>query len=217
MWRTAVAADSYRPATEDRAGVFGPFAVVADGVGGRGGGADAAGAVLEAVQALAARPDPHRWDRVRWLADLDRQMAESGMGGETTAVAVWLSALGPIGVAAGDSVAWWVTADGWGDLTAAAKPKPWVGSGAAVPVPFGKPLQHVGTLLLATDGLTKYTPPERIVAVVRGTPFDDIPRSLIDLVRPPSGRLPDDAAVIAARWEPFAGTDPVAAGHGAAG
>lgn len=202
MWRTAIAADSYRTATEDRAAVLGSFVVVADGMGGRSGGAAAAEAVVSAVRELAERPDPHRWDRVRWMAELDQRMAESGTGGETTGVIVWLSALGPVGVAVGDSVAWWVTRDGWGELTTTAKPKPWVGSGGSVPITFLKPLQYVGTLLLATDGLTKYTPAERVVSVIRTTPFDDIPLSLIELVRPPSGRLPDDVTVIVARWEP---------------
>lgn len=202
MWRTTTTTDSYRAASEDRAAVFGSFAVVADGVGGRAGGGAAADAVANAVRGLAERPDPHRWDRVRWLTELDQRMAESDAGGETTAVVAWLSALGPVGVAVGDSVAWWVTNDDWGDLTAAAKPKPWVGSGGAVPITFAKPAQHVGTLLLATDGLTKFTSPERIATVIRSTPFDDIPLSLIELVRPPSGRLPDDVAIIVARWEP---------------
>lgn len=200
MWHTAIAADYYRLATEDRAGVFGSFALVADGVGGRAGGGAAADAVVQGVRELAERPG--RWDAVRWLAELDRRMAESGAVGETTAVVAKFTPLGLTGVAVGDSVAWWVTADDWGDLTAAAKPKPWVGSGAAVPVPFSRSLQHVGTLLLATDGLTKYTSAERIVDMIRTTPFDDTPRSLIELVRPPSGRLPDDVAVIVARWEP---------------
>lgn len=200
MWRTAIATDSYRAESEDRAAVFGSFAVVADGVGGRAGGGAAADAVIEAVRELAEQP-LHPWDRVRWLTELDRRMAKSGTVGETTAVVIHLTALGPIGVTVGDSVAWWVAADIWGDLTALAKPKPWVGSGGAVPITFQKPLQYVGTLLLATDGLVKYTSPERIVSVIRTTPFDDIPKSLIELVRPPSGRLPDDVAVIVARWE----------------
>lgn len=201
MWRTAIATDSYRAASEDRAAVVGSFAVVADEVGGRSGGGAAADAVVEAVLELAEQP-PHPWDRVRWMADLDRRMAESGTVGETTAVVVYLTHVGPHGVAVGDSVTWWVTADDWGELTTAAKPKPWVGSGTAFPVPFSRSLQHVGTLLLATDGLVKYTSAERIVNVIRTTPFGDTPRALIELVRPPSGRLPDDVAVIVARWEP---------------
>ncbi len=204
MWRTAIATDSYRTASEDRADVVvgpgGAFAVVADGVGGRDGGAAAADVVLRAVRELAEQ-NQAKWDRVRWMADLDRRMAESGAVGETTAVVTWLSALGPLGVAVGDSVAWWIRDDDWGSLTDAAVRKPWVGTGGAVPVPFGKPLQDVGTLLLATDGMVKYTSAERIVEVVRTTPFDDLPRALIELVRPRSGRLPDDVAVIVARWE----------------
>lgn len=200
MWKTTIATDSYRNTSEDCAAVFGSFAVVADGVGGRAGGGAAANAVVDAVRELADQP-PHQWDRVQWMTDLDRRVLESGKTGETTAVVVNLTVLGPIGVAVGDSVAWWVTGDGWGDLTTAAKPKPWVGSGGAVPITFLKPLQNVGTLLLATDGLTKYTSAERIVNVIRTTPFDNTPRALVELVRPPSNRLPDDVAVIVARWE----------------
>lgn len=156
---------------------------------------------MQAVRDLAEQ-NPVKWDRGRWMADLDRRMAKSGAVGETTAVVAQLAAVGPVGVAVGDSVAWWVTATGWGSLTDAAVRKPWAGSGGAVPIPFGKPLQYVGTLLLSTDGLVKYTSAERIVGVMRTTPFDDLPRALIELVRPPSGRLPDDVAVIVARWEP---------------
>lgn len=71
-----------------------------------------------------------------------------------------------------------------------------------MPIPVAMRIRQLGTLLLATDGLTKYTSAERIVDVIRTTPFDDTPRALIELVRPSSGRLPDDVAVILARWEP---------------
>lgn len=203
MWRTAIAVDSSRPNGEDRAAVVpfaaGLIAVVADGVGGRSGGGAAADAVVAAVHRLAANPGP--FDFGKWLRDLDREMAESGTVGETTAVVARLTDLGPIGVACGDSVAWAVTADGYRDLTAGAGEKPWIGSGAARPVSFLKPRQHVGTLLFATDGLVKYTSPERICAIIRGTPFADAPRALIEAVRYPSGRLPDDVAVILAEWD----------------
>jgi len=199
MWHTAIATDSYRSATEDRAAVVGSFAVVADGVGGRSGGATAAEMVVNAVRELAEQSEP--WEPYSWMASVDQRVANSNTGGETTAVVAGLSKIGPVIVAVGDSVAWAVTADGCNDLTAAAKLKPWVGSGVARAVAVHLPIATVGTLLLATDGLVKYTSAEKIVEVIRGTPFDDTPRALIELVRPPSGRLPDDVAVIAARWE----------------
>lgn len=194
MWRTAIAVDSYRPNGEDRAAVVpfaaGLIAVVADGVGGRSGGGAAADAVVAAVHRLG-----------KWFRDLDREMAATGTVGETTAVVARLTDIGPVGVACGDSVAWSVTADGYRDLTAGAGEKPWVGSGAARPVSFVRPRQYVGTLLLATDGLVKYTSAEHICDIIRATPFADAPRALIEAVRHPSGRLPDDVAVILATWD----------------
>jgi serine/threonine protein phosphatase PrpC len=85
-------------------------------------------------------------------------------------------------------------------MTSGAGPKPWIGSGMARPVEFGKPINYMTWLLLATDGLVKYTSPEVICDVVRSTPLDEAPRRLIELVRYPTGRLPDDVAVIVARW-----------------
>ena len=66
-------------------------------------------------------------------------------------------------------------------------------------MPFARP-GTAGTLLLATDGLVKYTSREAIREAAGTAPFDELPRRLIDLVRPPSGRLPDDVAVIAVRF-----------------
>ena len=88
--------------------------------------------------------------------------------------------------------------DGVTDLAPSAGRKPWVGSGAALPVPFAGPMT-TGTVLLATDGLVKYTSREAIRDAARETPLVEVPRRLIELVRPPSGRLPDDVAVIVAR------------------
>lgn len=74
-----------------------------------------------------------------------------------------------------------------------------VRGGAAVS--FVRPRHSVGTLLLATDGLVKYTSAELICDIIRATPFADAPRALIEAVRYPSGRLPDDVAVILATWD----------------
>ena len=202
MWQWAVAVDSYRPAGEDRAAVFptpfGALAVVADGVGGRSGGAAAADAVVGAARRLAEAG--RAGDPADWLRDLDRRLVVSGAVGETTAVVADLSDRYVLVGAVGDSVAWAVAGDRVVDLTPLARAKPWVGSGAAAPAAFGRPVGSFDTLLLATDGLTKYAPREAIRDAIRSAPLDQAPRRLIELVRYPSGRLPDDVAVVVARW-----------------
>ena len=51
-------------------------------------------------------------------------------------------------------------------------------------------------VLLATDGLLKYTSPDRIMEVCRRNSADEAARQLIELVRYASGALPDDVTVI---------------------
>ncbi|QEL14569.1 SpoIIE family protein phosphatase [Limnoglobus roseus] len=205
-WQTSLAVESYRAAGEDRAAVFptpfGCLAVVADGVGGRSGGAAAADAVIEAVRSLAeaiASPlDLRSW--ATWLRQLDQQMAGEATVGETTAVIAALSAAGIIGVAVGDSVAWVAIENQCHSLATGSEPKPWLGSGVARPVPFAH-LNLAGTLLLATDGLTKYADRQRIVGLLQSETLERLPKQLIDAVRYGSGRLPDDVGVIVAKWE----------------
>lgn len=204
-WQVGVAVASDRPAGEDRAAVcptaFGGLAVVADGVGGRSGGAAAAEAVVAAVRSFAetltAPPDPRTW--ATWLRQLDAKLAAEAGVGETTAVVAALSPVGVTGVAAGDSVAWAVGERDCHYLTIGSEPKPWLGSGAARPVLFGH-LGRADTLLLATDGLTKYADPRRLADLVRGGPWELLPGRLIDAIRYASGRLPDDVGVVVARW-----------------
>ena len=77
--------------------------------------------------------------------------------------------------------------------------KPLLGTGRAVPVKFENMI-FSGTLLLTSDGLTKYTSVENIVAVIRQSVIlDNCARNLIELVRYPSGTLPDDTTVILCR------------------
>ena len=56
-------------------------------------------------------------------------------------------------------------------------------------------------LLLATDGLLKYMSAERIVETCRQHPTDAAAQRLIELVRYPSGALPDDVTLILAKLE----------------
>jgi serine/threonine protein phosphatase PrpC len=206
MWRYALATDSYRPNSEDRAAEFpspfGALAVVADGVGGRSGGAAAADAVVGAVTQLVAglQHPPNSLQLKHWLQTLDREMAASGTVGETTAIVVAFHKGGISGASVGDSAALAFSPTACLDLTCGGGgPKPWVGSGACLPVAIAGPAGD--PVVLATDGLVKYATEPEIERLVRSTPLDDAPRALIELVRYPSGRLPDDVAVIVARWD----------------
>jgi PPM family protein phosphatase len=76
------------------------------------------------------------------------------------------------GVSAGDSSAWGVNGSTIDDLTAGQQRKPLIGSGAASPVTFDRPVRP-GTLIVSTDGLFKYVTRERIATAV--TSSDTLP------------------------------------------
>ena len=168
-------ADSYRPNSEDRVAVFevptGVVVAVADGMGGRAGGGEAASAfiasVAEAVAAVGDVVDADAWDAL--LVRADRSIRDDRLAGETTAVLVGIGNSRIGGASVGDSGAWLITADRMFDLTAAQQRKPGLGTGMASPTPF-RARAVPGTLLVATDGLFKYTGPDSICAVVRGGP-----------------------------------------------
>ncbi len=164
--------------------------VVADGAGGTGSGHLAAEAIIEHVRAcVAANPD---FDPVRVLTDGDRDMS----GAETTCVLAVVNARGVYGASVGDTEA---LVFGARDvvLTRHQLRKPLLGSCAARPIPFAAP--RVDTLLIATDGLTKYAKPTAIRTVATSADLSTIPARLIELVRLPSGDLHDDVAVIVCR------------------
>jgi serine/threonine protein phosphatase PrpC len=204
-WLTALAVDSYRRESEDRALIvelsFGPLLLVADGVGGRSGGGAAAEFVREAVERFGRSwtTPPGELEIAAFLRRLDTEMSRIAEIGETTGVAAVLAESTVAGAAVGDSVAWWIEPDTHVDLTRHASMKPWLGSGAAHPRPFAIPALSAGTLLLATDGLTKYADAGTLCAIARRDNLGAAARELIEAVRPPSRRLPDDVVVILAR------------------
>lgn len=165
--------------------------VLADGAGGLAGGEVAADAVVAGCVARLGRPDLDHW-----LYDLDEALFLDPLAGETTAVVARLDGNRIVGASVGDSGAWWVTADAIVDLTERQVRKPLLGSGRASVVGFDVHLPP-GVLLVASDGLLKYTTPDRIAAVVRST--DDLERralALVDLVRLRSGALSDDTGLV---------------------
>jgi len=190
------------PENQDRGAVIVAGAklvlVIADGAGGRSGGTEAAAMAVDLVcQNVSALNDPDSCaDLIR---KIDQAIAKDKAGGETTCVVVVVTVDGLFGASVGDSGAWLIDDGGYVDLTRGQVRKPFAGSGSAFPTAFSHK-QTNGLLLLATDGLLKYSSPERITAICRQASPDEVTRQLIDLVRYPSGALPDDVTVIFGEW-----------------
>lgn len=202
MFRTTRILESYRRRSEDRADVVavpsGVVIVLADGAGGTSGGAEAADTVMMWVKAFAAGAGdihkPAQWADL--LGRIDSQIAMQG--GQTTAVIAAVSPGGICGASVGDSAAWLIQPDGHVDLTAGQVRKPLLGSDAARPMPF-EHAEFRGTLLVASDGLIKYAPPQRICEAARIGDLNAAGRRLIDLVRLRSGALQDDVSLVLCR------------------
>lgn len=194
---TAVEPDSR---DEDRVAVFpvldARVLVLADGAGGRAGGAEAADGLIRRVGDRARALVSGAVHPAELLREVDATLAADPAAGETTAVVPVVSAGTVRGASVGDSGAWLVSPGGVRDLTRSRIRKPMVGSGSACPVAFG-PAALEGRLLLASDGLLEYAPPERILAAALPPHgLEQAARALIETVRYPSGALPDDVAVI---------------------
>ncbi len=172
--------------------------VVADGAGGMSGGAEAAQFLVEGIKKQVGSTNVNPDGLSKILTSLDREMAAIGAYGETTGVIVALSDNGVFGASVGDSGAFVFSRNGLENLTANQTRKPFLGSGRAIPIPFTRE-SLVGTLLVATDGLLKYTSLEKIAATILATDFDSAASKLVELVRYQSGALPDDISILLAR------------------
>lgn len=174
-------------------------AVVADGAGGMSGGGEAAAHIIERVRQVT--------ESARGLIVADtwrrllREVSVELLGvGQSTAVVVATDGSVVVGASVGDSGAWLVGPDGSADLSHGQRRKPLLGGGDVEPHAFTAARSTAHTLLLATDGLLKYTTERRIRAVVAaGERLDACCASLVDLVRLPTGGLQDDVGVVLIR------------------
>ena len=130
------------------------------------------------------------------LQRMDAAIFNDHLAGETTCVLVVVTPDEVFGASAGDSGAWLIPASGsLVDLTRGQQRKPFIGTGCMKPVCF-RHQATIGRLLVATDGLLKYASPEQIIDICRQHPTDVATRRLVELVRYPSGGLPDDVTLI---------------------
>ena len=166
---------------------------IADGAGGQSGGAEAAELAIKLISQRAASLATQN-DCEKLLVEVDKIISADRGAGETTAVVVVVSASGVIGASVGDSGAWILNSEGIDELTRGQARRPFLGSGGTFAVGFTRN-ELDGTLLVATDGLLKYTSREAIASIVEKSKFNDAPAALVDLVRYTSGNLPDDAAI----------------------
>ncbi len=170
-------------------------ACVADGAGGRSGAVEAAVLAVELVRKNASAIG-NAEACAELLRAIDEAIAKDPIAGETTCALVVITPTEIYGASVGDSGAWLIPESGNHiDLTLGQQRKPFIGSGSAWPVSFRCPTQ-AGSVLVATDGLLKYTSAERITETCRRHSIELAAQGLIDLVRYPTGALPDDVTLI---------------------
>ncbi len=171
---------------------------IADGAGGTGGGGRAADLCLSEIVDTVARDEER--DELEWVAVLRQvdEVLQADVGaGETTAVVVEFRAGALFGASVGDSGAVLVVDGQPLELTGQQIRKPLLGGGGARPIPFRFD-SGMGTLLLGSDGLWKYSPLDRILRVIGGEDAHRAPDELLKLAQLPSGALQDDIAIIIA-------------------
>jgi len=197
-------------AGEDRVDILrldnGVVMVVADGVGGRPGGGEAATMLVENVVDYFVDADYDTSDLAltKLLTEIDQALADDETAGETTAVVAVVTAEGIVGASVGDSDAYLVLANDEFKLTHGAR-KPFLGYGAAWPHPLNAAELVDGTLILASDGLWKYADLDKICAIVRSKEksLEEIAKALVDEARMPNGELPDDISIALCRNRPM--------------
>lgn len=175
------------------------FIIVADGAGGRSGGAEAADLVISLIESrLGDLSSEQACASV--LREIDKEVTRDPVAGETTTVMTVIDLESVYGASVGDSGALLFNSDSIIELTQHQIRKPFVGSGAAVPIGFSRRFSHE-TLLVASDGLLKYTSREAIQTLICKTVLDDMAQSVARLVRLRSGGFPDDISIAVIRLE----------------
>ncbi len=172
----------------------GYFVAVADGAGGTGGGAVAAERLIAFVSGLTKEAASTDWFDT--LCAFDDELSARPMSGQTTGIVAFIDSERVRGASVGDSSAWLIApSGGMTDMTARQRRKPLLGSGEALPILFEA--ERLGNhVLLASDGLFKYAPVDRICTLATRGAVAEAANALANCVRLPSGALQDDVAVV---------------------
>jgi hypothetical protein len=175
---------------------------VADGQGGRAGGAAAAQEVCRAFIELAGRMPLKNLVLPKVLTGIlqaiDRAVCDHPQAGFTTLVAFLITDTFLWGTSNGDSAALVANANQPANILTARQMKdPPVGSGAAAFVNFASPLVAPWTVLAMTDGVWKYVGWENILKEIVDRSGEEIIDSLRERARlPRTGQFQDDFTLL---------------------
>lgn len=174
---------------------------LADGQGGRAGGARAAQLACETAATLASSRTPDELaDAFTWqslLAEVDTAVAGDPAAGLTTLIGLRASPGRVVGASCGDSAAVAVSPAGQTVLTARQFKSPPVGSGDATFVPFDAELARPWRLLVMSDGVWKYAGWDRITAAAKGSGGLALMAALQGAARlPRTGDFQDDFTLV---------------------
>jgi serine/threonine protein phosphatase PrpC len=177
-------------------------AVVADGAGGMSGASEAADYFLQYIQKKISTDARYIMDQTYWcrvLVEIDNLLCKHPIAGETTGIIAAFNTNNNsiVGASVGDSEAYIISNKSY-CLTEHQYRKPLLGSGTAIPIPFG-PITIDGSLILGSDGLFKYTSLNKISQIIQFYQPKESVLRLFDLVKLPNGSFMDDVSIIVVR------------------
>lgn len=171
---------------------------LADGQGGRAGGADAAQLACRTSVELARKAHKHQLSNpVFWstlLRQTDLAVSTDADAGYTTLVGFCIADGVLTGASSGDSAVLVVSGEiPPNEITASQLKNPPVGSGAAIFVPFAAPLVKPWTVVAMSDGVWKYVGWQRLTELIEAHRGQDLIEAVLSNARlPKSGQLQDD-------------------------
>jgi PPM family protein phosphatase len=185
------------------AGSDGWLCLLADGQGGRAGGADAARLACRTAMAAALRreprevADPKVWHAI--LRQADRVVHEDPEAGFTTLLGFFIAGRALAGASCGDSAVLALSAgEPAREITKGQLKDPPVGSGEARFTSFSAALAAPWKVLAMSDGVWKYAGWERLVRAAMTSRGEALMGALQGFARlPRSGQFPDDFTVVA--------------------